>query len=565
MKGPNNNNERNETGEKVDDYIEKRLKQYLERNNKQREIYENQFVAEKSLSEIIAGKRRIKRNAQMREEYKERKMRNDVPLHLETEETVGKEIHNQLMVRSAYEIDEVEDELSHNQLEKSMEPKNNLTDVPSNPDMTNASYVEETADNSHGTICTNYASGSGVEAESIEKREERNRKRRQRYHGNQESTEQREEQRKRRRLTYQNGIQVETIQQRKERNEKRRRIYQNGNAAPSLEYDASKLIVRPSLKFIGLPPLSKRMRNKINSIKEKFASSDTILDIGCADKICCDCGALMWRFEQTGKQQRLNSNKFSLCCGNGKVRLPLLRETPPELKALLERTNKKGVVFHKCSRLYNSAFAFTSVGANLDKDINNGGGPYVYRVHGVVYHQIGSLRPEDSDKAVFSQIYMYDNQQQLEERLNFPKNDDKLDLEITESLSTMLHRENALVDIYRQVRDRFDELEITPARSPAERPDVLARVFKIKLDLLLEDLTDKHILGKVIGVAYTIETETTIDANGYPVYRRRDNKRTIQLKEVEVDNRFVVPYNKGLIKKQNMRGWSFGLRSPNSR
>lgn len=32
-------------------------------------------------------------------------------------------------------------------------------------------------------------------------------------------------------------------------------------------------------------------------------------------------------------------------------------------------------------------------------------------------------------------------------------------------------------------------------------------------------------------------TETTIDSNGYPVYRRRDDNRTIQVKEIEVDNR----------------------------
>ncbi|KAK1378545.1 hypothetical protein POM88_025289 [Heracleum sosnowskyi] len=87
-------------------------------------------------------------------------------------------------------------------------------------------------------------------------------------------------------------------------------------------------------------------------------------------------------------------------------------------------------------------------------------------------------------------------------------------------------------------------------------PDVLARVFKIKLDLLLEDLIDNHVLGKLIGVAYTIEfqkreftNETTIDSNDYLVYKRRDDKRTIQLKDVSIDNTFIVPYNRGLIVK----------------
>ena len=32
--------------------------------------------------------------------------------------------------------------------------------------------------------------------------------------------------------------------------------------------------------------------------------------------------------------------------------------------------------------------------------------------------------------------------------------------------------------------------------------------------------------------------ETTIDSNGYAVYRRRDDKRTVQLKEATVDNRY---------------------------
>lgn len=189
-----------------------------------------------------------------------------------------------------------------------------------------------------------------------------------------------------------------------------------------------------------------------------------MLDIGCGDKICCNCGALMWRFEQTEQEQRLNSDKFYLCCGNGKVRLPLLKETPPELKSLLDGSNNKSALFKKSIRLYNNAFAFTSVGADMDKSINNGRGPFVCRIQGIIYHQMGSLFPEESSKAVFSQIYMYDNHQQFEERLNFPNGHDKLDIEITNSLSLMLHRDNALVDIYQQIRDRFKESDIVPAK-----------------------------------------------------------------------------------------------------
>ncbi|XP_024636452.2 uncharacterized protein [Medicago truncatula] len=40
---------------------------------------------------------------------------------------------------------------------------------------------------------------------------------------------------------------------------------------------------------------------------------------------------------------------------------------------------------------------------------------------------------------------------------------------------------------------------------PHDRPDIIARVFKIKFDELLNDLTKKHILGKVVAYMYTIE------------------------------------------------------------
>ncbi|XP_021985604.1 uncharacterized protein LOC110881748 [Helianthus annuus] len=42
---------------------------------------------------------------------------------------------------------------------------------------------------------------------------------------------------------------------------------------------------------------------------------------------------------------------------------------------------------------------------------------------------------------------------------------------------------------------------------------------------------------------------TTIDANGFPLYRRRDDGATVVKNRIELDNRSVVPYNKKLLKK----------------
>ena len=44
-----------------------------------------------------------------------------------------------------------------------------------------------------------------------------------------------------------------------------------------------------------------------------------------------------------------------------------------------------------------------------------------------------------------------------------------------------------------------------PGEQPSDRPDICARVFKLKLDCLMDDLLKKHVLGHVLAHNYTIE------------------------------------------------------------
>ncbi|TXG69924.1 hypothetical protein EZV62_004859 [Acer yangbiense] len=141
---------------------------------------------------------------------------------------------------------------------------------------------------------------------------------------------------------------------------------------------------------------------------------------------------------------------------------------------------------------------------------------------------------------------------------------------------------------------------------PEDHPDILCRVFKVKLDQLLRDLRKGCIFGRVIGYkpstasdidrmisaaipdekedptlfaaveTYMIHgpcgqanlnspcmkggkcskrfpkkfmTRTRIDEEGFPHYRRRDDGRTVKKKNIELDNRYVVPYNPKLLLK----------------
>lgn len=50
---------------------------------------------------------------------------------------------------------------------------------------------------------------------------------------------------------------------------------------------------------------------------------------------------MMWYEEIVRKNRRSSQPKFSLCCMDGKVQPPLLKDPPPILKKLLEKNDAK--------------------------------------------------------------------------------------------------------------------------------------------------------------------------------------------------------------------------------
>ncbi|XP_066161913.1 uncharacterized protein [Oryza sativa Japonica Group] len=103
-------------------------------------------------------------------------------------------------------------------------------------------------------------------------------------------------------------------------------------------------------------------------------------------------------------------------------------------------------------------FASCSMGAAIDKSINTGNAPYVFKINGVVHHRIGTLVPSCGSPPKFAQLYVYDPENELQNRLNIFENDgdnsDKADPEIIRALSSMLDAENTLVQSFRYARER---------------------------------------------------------------------------------------------------------------
>src|SRR4051812_10725949 len=142
-------------------------------------------------------------------------------------------------------------------------------------------------------------------------------------------------------------------------------------------------------------------------------------DLGDPSCECQQCGANMWYMERKNKSRHSANPKFSMCCGEGKVQIPLLRQPPPVLQSLLfEQNESESKIFQQQIRLYNMMFAFTSPGAKMDNRFNNGRGPPNYRIQGQTCHRIGSMLPLPGEKARFAQLYIYDTEHEVQNRFD---------------------------------------------------------------------------------------------------------------------------------------------------
>jgi len=86
-------------------------------------------------------------------------------------------------------------------------------------------------------------------------------------------------------------------------------------------------------------------------------------------------------------------------------------------------------------------FAFTSLGVDIDRSINTGRGPYIFRINGVVHHRIGSLIPDEGNRPQYAQLYIYDTANEVQNRLAIHSSDANSDSmacpQVVESLISM--------------------------------------------------------------------------------------------------------------------------------
>ncbi|KAJ6946875.1 hypothetical protein NC651_001539 [Populus alba x Populus x berolinensis] len=187
------------------------------------------------------------------------------------------------------------------------------------------------------------------------------------------------------------------------------------------------------------------------------------IDFGDKTYKCNHCNTLFWLQERLARSAKTNPC-FTLCCNNGKVVLPAPQETPNYLDNLLNPHNgSSSKKFRREIHAYNSMFAFTSMGAVVDHSVNSRSGSYVFKVNGYCHHLMGSLLPMYNRGPKFAQLYIFDTDNEVSNRLQPFCNENfqsSLDSQIVVGLINMLDSSNQLVRLFRHAGQRFGDVEV---------------------------------------------------------------------------------------------------------
>lgn len=125
----------------------------------------------------------------------------------------------------------------------------------------------------------------------------------------------------------------------------------------------------------------------------------------------------MWYEERVCKSRHTSKPEFSMCCMQGRIQIETFKKLPRPLYDLYHKKDRKSKIFLENIRSFNSMFAFTSIGGKIDKANNNGRAPPIYVLNGENYHAIGSLLPHPGIGPKFAQLYIYDTDNELRNRM----------------------------------------------------------------------------------------------------------------------------------------------------
>nr|GEZ25682.1 DNA helicase [Tanacetum cinerariifolium] len=214
------------------------------------------------------------------------------------------------------------------------------------------------------------------------------------------------------------------------------------------------------------------------------------IHLGQCTCVCCHWGAMFWECEKVASTSYTSQTGCNKCCYGGRIILRPPLEYPQYVKELYGNTH-----FMDNIRAYNQMFSMTSVGANVDKSVNKGKGPYVYRISRQIYHWIGSMCPDEGQSPRFLQLYIYDTTNEVKNRLSHFGNEHEPELkeEIVEGLIQLLDNHNALVQLFRTARNKYMDADI---------PEFKVRLYSV-IGTHRYELPTSEIVGAIVFADYS--------------------------------------------------------------
>ncbi|XP_074299942.1 uncharacterized protein LOC141631128 [Silene latifolia] len=101
------------------------------------------------------------------------------------------------------------------------------------------------------------------------------------------------------------------------------------------------------------------------------------------------------------------------------------------------------------------------MGGKIDHSVNQGRGPYTFRMGGQNIHRIGSLLPSTGITPKFCQLYIYGTEEEVENRKKAINHDtpERFNDELIELLQKMVDSHNPVAKTFRMARDRLSSDE----------------------------------------------------------------------------------------------------------
>ncbi|XP_031099731.1 uncharacterized protein LOC116003933 [Ipomoea triloba] len=99
------------------------------------------------------------------------------------------------------------------------------------------------------------------------------------------------------------------------------------------------------------------------------------------------------------------------------------------------------------------------MGGRVNRSVNTGSGPPTFRLSGQNYHLIGSQLPQHGERPHFSQLYIYDTENEISNRIHAVRPDggeNHIHTEIVADIQHDLDIYNVLVKSFRMARDELD-------------------------------------------------------------------------------------------------------------